>query len=94
MPVTAEPTITKRFVLTRSEDVETNGFLLRLQENSGTKVSLSVLVRAALTVVMGNETRILAQARDVRLDQPSTHNRLALGEFEEFWKRSLSKAFG
>ncbi len=88
------PTITKRFVLTRAEDVELNAFLLRLQESSGTKVSLSVFVRAALTVVMGAEARILAQVADVSMGQPSTHDRLALGEFEDFWKRSLAKAFG
>lgn len=91
---TPVPTITKRFVLTRAEDVELNAFLLRLQESSGTKVSLSVLVRAALTVVMGAEARIFAQVADVSMDQPSTHDRLALGEFEDFWKRSLAKAFG
>ncbi|MFM8357643.1 MAG: hypothetical protein ACKOET_03715, partial [Verrucomicrobiota bacterium] len=36
-----EPTITKRFVLTRAEDAELNAFLLRLQTASGCKVPLS-----------------------------------------------------
>ena len=84
-----EPTITKRFVLTRAEDAELNVFLLRLQTASGCKVPLSVVVRAALAILMENEERIAAAAEQVRPQLPSTHDRLALGQFEEQWRGCL-----
>jgi hypothetical protein len=80
-----ESTITKRFVLTRAEDAELNAFLLRLQTASGCKVSLSVVVRAALAILMENEERIARMTEQVRPQLPSTHDRLALGQFEEQW---------
>jgi hypothetical protein len=85
----AEPTITKRFVLTRTEDAELNAFLLRLQNASGCKVPLSVIVRAALAILMENEERIAHTAERVRPQLPSTHDRLALGQFEEQWRQCL-----
>jgi hypothetical protein len=84
-----EPTITKRFVLTRAEDAELNAFLLRLQTASGCKVPLSVVVRAALAILMENEDRIAAAAERIRPQLPSTHDRLALGQFEEQWRGCL-----
>jgi hypothetical protein len=84
-----EPTITKRFVLTRSEDSELNAFLLRLQNASGCKVPLSVVVRAALAILMENEERIAGVAEQIRPQLPSTHDRLALGQFEEQWRGCL-----
>lgn len=84
-----EPTITKRFVLTRAEDAELNAFLLRLQTASGCKVPLSVVVRAALAIFMENEDRIAAAAERIRPQLPSTHDRLALGQFEEQWRGCL-----
>ncbi|MBN9688986.1 MAG: hypothetical protein J0M24_02015 [Verrucomicrobia bacterium] len=86
----AEPTITKRFVLTRTEDAELNAFLLRLQNASGCKVPLSVIVRAALALLMENEERIVATAEQIRPQLPSTHDRLALGQFEEQWRKCLA----
>jgi hypothetical protein len=88
----SEPTITKRFVLTRAEDAELNAFLLRLQTASGCKVPLSVIVRAALAILMEREAGILPSAALVRPQLPSTHDRLALGQFEEQWRLVLAKA--
>jgi hypothetical protein len=88
----AEPTITKRFVLTRTEDAELNAFLLRLQNASGCKVPLSVIVRAALAILMENEDRIAGAAERIRPQLPSTHDRLALGKFEEQWRFCLIQA--
>jgi hypothetical protein len=88
----AEPTITKRFVLTRTEDAELNAFLLRLQNASGCKVPLSVIVRAALAILMENEDRIAGAAERIRPQLPSTHDRLALGQFEEQWRGCLSSS--
>jgi hypothetical protein len=84
-----EPTITKRFVLTRAEDAEVGAFLLRLQNASGCKVPLSVIVRAALAILMEREEAILRSAAETRPQLPSTHDRLALGQFEEQWRRCL-----
>jgi hypothetical protein len=89
----AEPTITKRFVLTRTEDAELNAFLLRLQNASGCKVPLSVVVRAALAILMEHEERIAEMAEQIRPQLPSTHDRLALGQFEEQWRSCLVGAW-
>lgn len=91
---TEETTITKRFVLTRAEDAELNAFLFRLQQAAGTKVPVNVLVRAAVSILMDAKARLANQLRDARLRQPSAHDRLALGEFEEFWRRALVRALG
>lgn len=88
----AEPTITKRFVLTRTEDAELNAFLLRLQNASGCKVPLSVVVRAALAILMEHEERIAGTAERIRPQLPSTHDRLALGQFEEQWRQCVAQA--
>ncbi len=88
----AEPTITKRFVLTRTEDAELNAFLLRLQNASGCKVPLSVVVRAALAILMEHEERIAGTAERIRPQLPSTHDRLALGQFEEQWRGCLKSS--
>lgn len=92
--VSGEPTITKRFVLSRSEDAELNAFLLRLQQAACTKVPLGLLVRAALAVVMGAEAKICAAAERQTFRLPSTHDRLALGEFEDQWRKSLEEVLG
>lgn len=88
-----EPTITKRFVLTRSEDAEVGAFLLRLQTASGCKVPLSVIVRAALAILMEREGAIVRTASHVRPQLPSTHDRLALGQFEEQWRQAITATF-
>ncbi len=84
-----ETTITKRFVLTRSEDAELNAFLLRLQQAAGTKVPLGLIVRAALSVVMEAEPELCAAVGRQTFRLPSTHDRLALGEFEDQWRECL-----
>lgn len=91
---TTEPTITKRFVLTRSEDAEVNAFLVRLQEAARTKVPLGMLVRAVLWVLMEREEALLAEARGQTFRLPSTHDRLGQGEFEERWRMCARKALG
>jgi hypothetical protein len=87
-----ELTITKRFVLTRSEDTEVEAFLLRIQRAARTKVPLGVLMRAALAVVMEAEGKLCAAVEQQMFRLPSTHDRLALGEFEEQWRQSLVRA--
>ena len=87
-----EPTITKRFVLTRSEDTEVEAFLLRVQRAARAKVPLGVLMRAALAVVMESEAELCADAERQSFRLPSTHDRVALGEFEEQWRRCLQMA--
>ena len=88
----AEPTITKRFLLSRGEDAEMNAFLLRLQQSARSKVTLSVLVRAALAVVMESESKIREELAQQNFRLPSTHDRLALSDFEDRWRRSLQGA--
>lgn len=88
----SEATITKRFVLSRSEDAELNAFLLRLQQAARAKVPLGLLVRAALSVVMETEAELCATVGRQTFRLPSTHDRLALGEFEEQWKSVISSA--
>lgn len=87
------PCVTKRFVLTRKEDDDLNTFLLRLQTQAGTKVTLSVIVRAAVTVLMQAEEQIVEEIGE-RFPQeyPSTHNTISMGEFEERWTRHLARA--
>lgn len=87
-----ETTITKRFVLTRSEDAELNAFLLRLQQAARTKVPLGLLVRAALSAVMEAEAQLCAAAKQQSFRLPSTHDRLALGEFEDQWRQCLQQS--
>ena len=88
----SEATITKRFVLTRSEDAELNAFLLRLQQAARAKVPLGLIVRAALSVVMETEAELCASVGQQTFRLPSTHDRLALGEFEEQWRACLTRA--
>ena len=92
-PGQAELTITKRFLLSRGEDAEMNAFLLRLQQSARTKVTLSVLVRAALAVVMESESKIREELEQQSFRLPSTHDRLALSDFEDRWRRCLTGAF-
>ena len=87
-----EPTITKRFVLTRSEDTEVEAFLLHVQRAARAKVPLGVLMRAALSVIMESEAALCAAAERQAFRLPSTHDRVALGEFEEQWRRSITSA--
>ncbi len=87
-----EPTITKRFVLTRSEDADVEAFMLRLQRAARTKVPFGVVLRAALAVVMEAETKLCAAVEQQTFRLPSTHDRLALGEFEDQWRKCLVRS--
>jgi hypothetical protein len=87
-----EPTITKRFVLTRGEDAEVEAFLLRVQRAARAKVPLGVLMRSALAIVMESESVLCAGVEKQSFRLPSTHDRVALGEFEEQWKTCLVRA--
>jgi len=93
-PRVVEPTITKRFVLTRSEDTDVEAFMLRLQRAARTKVPFGVVLRAALAVVMEAEAKLCAAAEKQTFRLPSTHDRLALGEFEEQWRACLQAGLG
>jgi hypothetical protein len=87
-----EPSITKRFVLTRSEDTDVEEFMLRLQRAARTKVPFGVVLRAALAVVIEAEAKLCAAVEQQTFRLPSTHDRLALGEFEDQWRRCLGTA--
>ncbi len=91
-PPPRDATITKRFVMSRDEDDALNEFLLRLQKRVGTKVPLSVLVRAAVTVAMQSEDALLDEIREWPIRFPSTHDTLGLGAFEAEWIRCLTVA--
>lgn len=79
-------------MLTRSEDAELYAFLLRLQQAARSKVPLGLIVRAALSVVMEAENELCATVGRKSFRLPSTHDRLALGGFEEQWKRCIRAA--
>ncbi len=89
-----EPSITKRFVLTRSEDADVEAFVLRVQRAARAKVPLGVLMRAALAVVMESEAALCAVVDKQTFRLPSTHDRVALGEFEEQWRHCLLECIG
>ena len=88
-----EPTITKRFLLTRGENEELESFLLRLQKRAGTKVTLSMFTRALVNVVMQAEEQLLVEVGEGTPRRfPSTHDSIAQGAFEEWWMRCLANA--
>ena len=93
VPRNIEPLVTKRFQLTRKEDDDINAFLLRLQAQAGTKVTFSVVVRAALNVMMQAEEQIVREIGErFPQDCPSTHDSIGMGEFEDRWSRCLARA--
>lgn len=88
-----DPTITKRFVVTRDEDTELTEFLLRLQKKAGTKISLSVFTRALLNIAMQGEEQILSEIGEgFSKALPSTHDSMAYADFEDRWMRCLGSA--
>ena len=83
----------KRFSLTRDEDLDLAEFLRRLQRQSGTKVALSLLIRASLTLIMHAEAEMLTQMRkSPPPSQPATHDSLAYAEFEHYRVQLLAEA--
>jgi len=95
LPTTLAPKseVAKRFSLTRDEDLDLDEFLRRLQRQSGTKVALSLLIRASLTLVMHAEAEILTQMRkSPPPSQAATHDSLAYAEFEHYWVQLLAEA--
>lgn len=90
---TPEPSITKRFLLNRSENEDLEAFLLRLQKQAGTKVTLSMFTRALLNVVMQAESALLAELGQGRPRRfPSTHDSIGQGVFEDWWIGCLLNA--
>ncbi len=57
-----------------------------------TEISRSVVVRAALAVVMESESKIREELEQQNFRLPPTHDRLALSDFEDRWRRSLQGA--
>jgi hypothetical protein len=93
-PKKTEPTITKRFVVTRSEDDELTGFLHRLQKRAGTKAPLSVIARAAVNIAMYAEDQIIEEiGSGFSMELPSTHDSIAQADYEDRWMRILASAF-
>lgn len=85
---------TKRFQVTADEDYELREFIHRLQRRSGSKVSLSTITRAILTVAMRAEEALNAEVDKVRpIPQPSNNDPEALARFEERWVVMLGNAF-
>ncbi len=88
-----EPTFTKRFLLNRGENEDLNAFLLRVQRNAGTKVTLSMFTRALFNVAMQAEAALLSEVNQGRPRRfPSTHDSIAQGIFEDWWMRCLTNA--
>ena len=88
-----DPAITKRFLLSRSENEDLEGFLLRLQKQAGTKLTLSMFTRAVFNVVMQAEPALLAEVGQGRPRRfPSTHDSIAQGVFEDWWIRCVTNA--
>jgi len=91
--IASKSEVAKRFSLTRDEDLDIAEFLRRLQRQSGTKVALSLLIRACLTLIMHAEAEILSQMRKSSPpNQPATHDSLAYAEFEHYWVQLLADA--
>ena len=78
--------------MNRSEDADLSGFLLRLEQRCSAKVTVSVFVRALVAVAMQAEEVILEEAGQFQFRRPSTHNSLALGEFEDQWRECVAGA--
>ncbi|MBL9171418.1 MAG: hypothetical protein JNN07_27040 [Verrucomicrobiales bacterium] len=92
-PKSPEPSITKRFLLNRSENEDLEAFLLRLQKQAGTKVTLSMFTRAVFNVVMQAESALLAEVGQGKPRRfPSTHDSIAQGIFEDWWMRCVTNA--
>ncbi|MFO1458715.1 MAG: hypothetical protein U1G08_04850 [Verrucomicrobiota bacterium] len=84
--------ITKRFVISRTEEAEVSAFLVRLQQQSAARLSLSMLVRALVNLAMQSEEKISAEVAQYQFRSPSTLDRLAMSEFEDLWQRCLANA--
>jgi len=84
--------VTKRFVINRTEEGDLGSFLIRLQQQSAARLSLSMLVRALLNLAMQAEEKIAAELVQYHFRSPSTVDRLAMSEFEDLWQNCLGKA--
>lgn len=83
----------KRYRVTDEEDYELKRLLLRLQEASGTKVSLAILNRVSNTLLLRAVDELLREIRDAApLRQPSNNDPLAYADFEETWVRIVERA--
>jgi hypothetical protein len=85
--------VAKRFTVTVDEDQDLTAFLQRLQRQSGTRVALSLLIRAGLHLMMQAETDIVSQMRKSPPPrQPATHDSLSYAEFEQYWTQLIGEA--
>lgn len=85
--------VAKRFTVTVDEDQDLTAFLQRLQRQSGTRVALSLLIRAGLHLMMQAETDIISQMRKSPPPrQPATHDSLSYAEFEQYWTQLIGEA--
>lgn len=85
--------VAKRFTVTVDEDQDLTAFLQRLQRQSGTRVALSLLIRAGLHLMMQAETDIISQMRKSHPPrQPATHDSLSYAEFEQYWTQLIGEA--
>jgi len=85
--------VAKRFTVTVDEDQDLTSFLQRLQRQSGTRVALSLLIRAGLHLMMQAETDIISQMRKSPPPrQPATHDSLSYAEFEQYWTQLIGEA--
>lgn len=85
--------VAKRFTLTIDEDQDLTEFIQRLQRQSGTRVALSLLIRAGLHLMMQAEPDIISQMRKSHPPrQPATHDSLAYAEFEQYWTQLIGEA--
>lgn len=83
----------KRYRVTEEEDYELKRLLLRVQEESNTKVSLAVLNRVSNTLLVRAAEDLLREIRDAGpLRQPSNNDPLAYADFEETWMRIVERA--
>lgn len=84
---------TKRFQLSKEEDNQLTDFVRRLQRASQTKVSLSVVTRAALCVAQEAEEQLISELKKVSpLVQPANNDTLGYADFEQRWARAIAHA--
>jgi hypothetical protein len=87
------PTKAKRYKVTQDEDLDLARFVLRLQEESRTKINLALLNRACNTLLIRAEAELLREVRATSpLRQPSNNDAVAYAEFEDAWRRIIDRA--
>jgi hypothetical protein len=87
--------VNRKFEVDRNSSEALDKLLLELSAAAGDKVSLAVLCRALVGIAHHAQERIETEARrrSPQLRRPATHDSLAMGRYEEAWKKILSDAF-